>query len=349
MHKQFLLAALDQARLGRGFCAPNPSVGAVAVLNDTIIAQAWHHGAGTLHAEALLLEQLPADCSNITLYVTLEPCNHWGRTAPCVDAIIQRKIKHVVYGFIDPNPMVCANNTPALLSQHQIIAQHYPLPEIDAFYESYCYWTVTQKPWVTVKIAQSFDGKIAGSLGKRVTLSNDLCSEFTHLNRKNSDAILTTAQTIHQDNPLLTARFTQETIQKPVAIIDAQLTLNPCAAIFTQAKHCHIYHDTQKAVDVSYKNCSFYPIASHLEKLDLQEVIQHLGTLGYHDIWVEAGARLFNALHKEGLVNRTYLYLVPKILGSNTTSLYTNTTLFEKPFNLTWHPMGDNMIAQIDW
>lgn len=349
MHKQFLLAALDQARLGRGSCAPNPSVGAVAVLNGIIIAQAWHHGAGTLHAEALLLEQLPSDCSNITLYVTLEPCNHWGRTAPCVDAIIQRRVKHVVYGLIDPNPVVCANNTPALLAQHQVIAQHYPLPEIDAFYESYCHWIKTHKPWVTVKIAQSLDGKIAGHFGKRVNLSNEFCSKFTHLNRKNSDIILTTAQTIYQDNPLLTARFTHETIKKPVAIIDAQLTLNPDAAVFTQAKHCHIYHNAYKKVDVSYKNCSFHPISSHAGKLNLQEVIYHLGTLGYHDVWVEAGAGLFNALHQENLVNRTYIYLVPKILGSDTTPLYTNTSLFKKQFKLTWHPMEDNIITQIDW
>lgn len=349
MHEQFLLAALDQARLGRGFCAPNPSVGAVAVRNGMIIAQSWHHGAGTPHAEALLLEQLPNDCCDITLYVTLEPCNHWGRTAPCVDAIIQRNIKHVVYGLRDPNPVVCANNTPALLSQHNILAQHYPLPEIDAFYQSYCYWTKTHKPWVTVKMAQSFDGKIAGFLGERITLSNQQCFEFTHVNRKNSDVILTTARTIHHDNPLLTARVTQETIKKPIAIIDAQLTLHANANVFSHATHCHIYHDKQKKVDAAYSNCSFHPVSSALSKLNLHEIIDHLGLLGYHDVWVEAGAGLFNALHQQNLVNQTYLYLVPRVLGPDTTPLYTNTALFDKSSNITWLTMGDNMIAQINW
>ena len=360
MHEQFLLAALNQARLGRGLCAPNPSVGAVAVLNGVIIAQSWHHGAGTPHAEALVLDKLPIDCSDITLYVTLEPCNHWGRTSPCVDAIIHRGIKHVVYGYTDPNPVVCANNTPVLLSQHNIIAQHYPLPEIDDFYQSYRYWTLTHKPWVTVKMAQTFDGNIAGPLGKRILLSNELCAQFTHQNRKNSDIILTTARTVHQDDPLFTVRLPGEVSGKPIAIIDAQLTLKPDAKLFTHAKVCHIYYDSSGVHDpervllrtnASQKNNNsvFHPMLSQSGKLDLHAVIHHLGTLGYHDVWVEAGAGLFQALHQAGLVNRTYIYLVPKILGQCATKLYADKDIFNNVSKVTWLPMGDNVIAQFDW
>jgi diaminohydroxyphosphoribosylaminopyrimidine deaminase / 5-amino-6-(5-phosphoribosylamino)uracil reductase len=347
MHEQFLRAALQQACLGRGQCAPNPSVGAVATLSGKIIAQSWHRGAGTPHAEILLLAQLPKNCSDITLYVTLEPCNHWGKTPPCVNAIIQSGIRSVVYAYADPNPVVSANNTPALLKQHGISVLHYPLSEIDDFYHSYRHWTLTHTPWVTIKLAQTFDGKIAGFNGERVHLSNSLCAEFTHQHRSLSDVILTTARTVNQDDPDLTVRLSGGECSKPVAIIDARLTLNQHAKVIEKATHCHVYHDARYIPD-SHEKCTFHPISTHRGRLDLSAVMRHLGLLGYHDVWVEAGAVLFDALHQNKLINRTYLYLVPKVLGDLGLSAYRN-TIFDVPFQLTWRALGDNMIAQFDW
>lgn len=354
MHKQFLLAALEQARLGRGRCAPNPSVGAVAVQYGKIIAQSWHRGAGTPHAEVLLLESLPKNCPDVTLYVTLEPCNHWGRTPPCVDAIIKHGIKKVVYGYSDPNPKVRANNTSALLTERGVIALHYPLPEIDCFYQSYRHWMLTNNPWVTAKIAQTFDGKIGTALGVRTVISNPLCAEFTHKNRLHSDVILTTARTINLDDPLLTVRLSNQTLAKPVAIIDSHLTLNPKAKVLAQASHCHVYHgdhllDVPK-LTLQQTSCSYHamPLLND-DRLDLSAIINHLGSLGYHDVWVEAGGELFNALHNAGLVNRTYVYLVPKVLGEAAIPAWRNTDLFHCASSITWQTMGDNMIAQFDW
>lgn len=350
MHKQFLLAALEQAWFGRGVCAPNPSVGAVAVHNGKIIAQAWHRGAGTSHAEQLVLMQLPANLTDITLYVTLEPCNHWGRTAPCVDAIIKFGIKKVVYAYRDPNPVVVANNTPALLQEKGIEVVHYPLPEINAFYQSYRQWTLHKTPFVTVKIAQTFDGKIAGKEGERVLLSNDLCADFTHTNRLHTDVILTTARTVNQDDPLLTARSKDTTNAKPIAIIDSQHSLNLKAKLLSYAKHCHIYHNQVYFPETPYDNCSYHPVASEQENLDLPAIIRHLGSLGYHDVWVEAGGALFTALHQAKLVQRTYIYLVPKLLGADATPCYSgNHDFLKQASRVTWKAMGDNMIASLDW
>lgn len=349
MHEQFMLAALEQAWLGRGACAPNPSVGAVAVQFGKIIAQSWHHGAGTAHAEILLIEQLPKNCSDVTIYVTLEPCNHWGKTPPCVDAIINSGIKSVVYAYADPNPVVSANNTPALLNQQGISVLHYPLPEIDHFYESYRHWTLTHKPWVTVKLAQTFDGKIAGKLGARTLLSNSLCFEFTHKNRLHSDIILSSARTINQDDPLFNVRLLSCQRDKPIAIIDSQLTLNKQAKVRANSTHCHVYHADECLQINLDANCSYHAIPTHAGQLDLNAVINHLGHLGYHDVWVEVGAKLFEALHKTGLVNRTYVYLVPKILGEASTNAYGGFNIFNHASKLTWLAMGDNMIAQFDW
>ncbi len=349
MHKQFLLTALDQAQLGRGMCAPNPSVGAVAVQNNTIIAQAWHQGAGTPHAEQLLLGQLPKHCSDVTLYVTLEPCNHWGRTPPCVDAIIKQGIQRVVYAYRDPNPIVSSNNSPNLLREQGIDVLYYPLPEIDQFYTSYKHWTLTKKPWVTVKIAQTFDGKIAGAHGERLLLSNAKCAEFTHVQRMHADVILTTARTINQDDPLLNARVAGGERAKPLAILDERLTLKQTSQVFNTAEHCHIYHDSALDKIHDGSKCTFYRIPSTKDRLDLAAIVCHLGSSGYHDVWVEAGGELFSALHQAGLVNRTYIYLVPMTLGDAGTSAYRCDDVLKNPRAVSWQAMGDNMIAVLDW
>jgi diaminohydroxyphosphoribosylaminopyrimidine deaminase/5-amino-6-(5-phosphoribosylamino)uracil reductase len=349
MHKQFLLAALEQALPGRGICAPNPCVGAVAVQHGKIIAQSWHRGAGTSHAEVLLLDSLPEKSSDVTLYVTLEPCNHWGRTPPCVDAIIRYGIKRVVYAYSDPNPVVSRNNTPALLKKAGIDVLHYPLPEIDQFYQSYRHWVLEHKPWVTAKIAQTFDGKIGVATGAREILSNSLCAGFTHKNRLNSDVILTTARTVNADDPLLNVRLPDRECVRPIAIIDSKLTMNPGARVLTQGAHCHVYHEAGYSVKKPHANCSYHPIPVHNHRLDLSAVIQHLGDLGYHDVWVEAGGELFNSLHQAGLVNRTYVYLVPKVSGENAVSAWGNANIFNRPHSVFWQAMEDNMIARFEW
>lgn len=349
MHEQYLLAALNQAKLGRGICAPNPSVGAVAVHKGNIIAQAWHRGSGTPHAEQLVLEQLPKNISEISLYVTLEPCNHWGKTPPCVDAIIQYGIKRVVYAYRDPNPIIITNNTPRLLNEHGIEVFHYPLPAIDDFYQSYRYWTLTNKPWVTVKLAQSLDGKIAGPQGTRVQLSNEACAKFTHQQRRQSDVILTTARTINQDDPLLNVRLSGTEETKAIAIIDSRGIVNPEANVFSTAKHCHIFHGEQCAPSLRHSNSTYYAMPATKGLLDLSAIISQLGKLGYHDVWVEAGGTLFSALHLAQLVNKTYLYIVPKVLGESAVSAYHHVDMFNSACHVTWQSMGDNMVASLDW
>jgi len=349
MHNQFLLAALDQAWLGRGICAPNPAVGAVAVQNGSIIAQASHRGCGTPHAEQLLLAQLPSNMLGITVYVSLEPCNHWGKTPPCVDAIIQYGVAQVVYAYRDPNPVVQANDTSALLRQHGIDVLYMPLPEVDRFYESYRHWTLTHKPWVTAKIAQTFDGKIAGALGARTSLSNELCHHFTHTQRQHTDIILTTARTIATDDPQLNVRLSQEVKAKPVAILDRTLSLDAQATVLSTAARCHIYHDAQYPVRRAHPRCSYHAIPTHLSELDLNAILHHLGSLGYHDVWVEAGGRLFGALHQAKLVNRTHVYLVPLMLGEKGVPVCQQAGIFNQANTLSWLPMGNNMIASLDW
>jgi diaminohydroxyphosphoribosylaminopyrimidine deaminase/5-amino-6-(5-phosphoribosylamino)uracil reductase len=349
MHEKFLLAALEQAQLGKGRCAPNPSVGAVAVQNGNIIAQACHQGAGTPHAESLLLAQLAPKMPGISVYITLEPCNHWGKTPPCADAIINYGVEQVFFSYLDPNPLVTQSQSVAKLRAHGIKVTHLPMPEIDAFYQSYTHWILTGKPRVTVKMAQSLDGKIGRTEGERLVMSNDLCAQFTHEMRAASDVILTTARTITLDNPQMNVRLNGAVYSKPIAIIDKDLNLNPNSLIFSTARHCLIYHKADMDYQPIYPNSSYHPFPLKDGVMDLELIITDLGRLGYHDVWVEAGGAVFSALHNAGLVNKTYLYLVPISLGPQAVSGYHHNGIFQRPHTITWHSMGDNMLACFDW
>lgn len=349
MHKPFLLAALNQARLGRGKCAPNPAVGAVAVRDNQIIAQATHLGAGTSHAEKLLLEKLAPNLDNLTLYVTLEPCNHWGRTPPCVEAIIKYGIKRVVYAYHDPNPLVSINNTPLILKANGIDVIHYPLPEIDEFYQSYRHWTLTKKPFITVKIAQSLDSKIAGLNGEPVRISNDECNFYTHQQRLYTDAILTSANTVNMDDPLLNARLNTETIPKNIVILDRTLKVNPNSRVFNHAKECHIFYDERLEVKNVLKNTHYHPVKCNKVKLPLKSVTYKLGELGFHDVWAEFGKTLFNEIHTCKLVDKTLIYISSDILGENALSLYENNHIFNAYREIKWHPLGNNVVLSLLW
>lgn len=344
-----MLAALQQAWLGRGLCAPNPAVGAVLVQKNQIIRRDWHKGAGTAHAEQLVLQNLPAERDDMILYVTLEPCNHWGKTPPCVLAIIESGIKRVVFGFRDPNPVVAANDTPRLLAAQGIDVIHFPLPEIERFYQSYQYWTRSKMPWITAKIAQSLDGKIAAPGGKPVTLSNDLCAEFTHTQRRHSDLVLTTVRTIIQDDPSLNARCADGVFSKAIAVLDHRLSLPGDARIFTTANTIHIFHESGRLVENPLPGCHYHAIPVIDGLLDLLAAVKVLGQLGYHDVWLEAGGRVFSAMHEQGLVQRTYLYLVPDILGPDAIPAWHERDFFKRQHTITWQAQADNMIACVDW
>lgn len=350
MHKEFMLYALEQAKLGKGQCAPNPCVGAVAVQQGVVIAKAWHRGAGLAHAEQLLLEQIPQATPEVTLYVTLEPCNHWGRTPPCVEAIIAHGIRRVVYAYADPNPVVAANHTPQILRDQGIEVIYYPLPEITEFYKSYHYWLQTGMPWVTVKMAQTLDGYIAGSGGTRTYISNETCFKFTQQQRHDSDVILTTSRTILQDDPQFTARLSDnESFAKHLAILDRKLSIQSNMQALQLAKSVHIYYDQSYQSISKLPRCVYHPISVQDNRLDLTAIFGHLGGLGYHDVWVEAGADLFYELHKKRLCNTTYIYIAPKTLETEGLSLYENQLPFEHAQHLEWQIMGDNAVLMIEW
>jgi diaminohydroxyphosphoribosylaminopyrimidine deaminase/5-amino-6-(5-phosphoribosylamino)uracil reductase len=349
----FLQEALALARIHRGFCAPNPAVGAVIVKDNTIIATGYHRGPGSFHAEADALQKLAQGMARgATVYVTLEPCCHFGRTPPCTDVLIQAGVKRVVYGFRDSNPIVAGYGHAALIAAG-VDAEQISMLEIDAFYKSYKHWHLTKKPLLTAKIALSLDGKIAGKSGEPVKITGELLREFTHQCRKESDAILTTSKTIIKDDPQLNVRYENEVIAKQVYILDSMLGLPLTAKIFTTASSVTVFH----ARDVSSellecfiaKGVRCIPIDKTASGLALDQVIAFLGKEGKHDIWIEAGGSCFSAFHAEQLLQRAFIYIAPISIPDGLTAFAEGFDLKVSAADLQWRQYGKDVLCEIHW
>jgi len=349
--KSFLLHTLELAKIKRGFCAPNPSVGALIVnAKNKIIAKGFHEGAGFDHAEIAALKCLPSDASPHTLYVTLEPCCHFGKTPPCIEAIIQAKIERVVYGFKDPNPKMNGKGE-RILQSAGILCEQKSLSEIDAFYESYHHWQQTQTPFVTAKIALTLNGKIAGKEGARVQLTGKEIGEYTHALRKKSDAILTTIDTIIQDDPQLNARIEHKIFSKPIYILDSRIRLPQHAKILDTAQSITIFH--AKEVDSLLKkawqsrNIRFIEVASHPKGLDLRQVIAEIGRDGIHDLWIEAGGKCYSAFIENRLVKKALIYVSPKWISAGLTAFSEDIFFHMEGQSIHWKQYGKDVLCEI--
>jgi diaminohydroxyphosphoribosylaminopyrimidine deaminase/5-amino-6-(5-phosphoribosylamino)uracil reductase len=348
-HEFFLREALTEAKKRRGFCAPHPAVGAVVVHQGQIISQAHHEGPGHAHAEAKVLQSIPPDLDNLYLYVTLEPCNHWGKTPPCVKAILDYGVKVVVYAYHDPHIHVPENVTRQILEKHGVEVIYYPIPEIDAFYSSYHYWVEHQMPVVTAKWAQSFNSKV-GNAHQKTKLTNSAADNFTHHQRLYADVILTSAQTILCDNPKLNVRLESKPIAKDLAVLDGRLRLTGKEQCFQTARQVFIFHDASTTPSWAKENVSFYGVAHNGFGLDLKQVCQKLGVLGIHDVWLEAGPSLMTTMHQLGLVKKTHIFLTPHVLASDALDAFKpNYHFFSTPFQLQTQQMDDNILTTFTW
>ncbi len=315
MQASYLSSALAQAKIKRGSCAPNPAVGAVIVADQQIIAQGYHAGPGHPHAEIMALQSLQQLPAGATLYVTLEPCCHQGRTPPCTDAILRSGIKRVVYAYEDPNPRVKGKGA-AQLRAAGLTVEYISHADISAFYESYAYWHQAQLPWITAKIAQSLNGKIAGPAGERLFLTGPALEKLTHTLRRQSDALLTTAATIIADDPQLNARDETGVHAKPIYVVDRHLGTPLNARVFKTAATLTFFYEakvaSQRIALFQNQGAHCIPLTRAASGINLQEMLQLLGAAGHHDVWLESGGNFMTAMWQEKLINRFYLYLAPR-------------------------------------
>lgn len=349
MHRSYLLLALEQAFLGLGFCAPNPSVGAIAVCDGHIVARGYHKKAGAAHAEVEVLDKLTPTQRNIGLYITLEPCNHWGKTPPCTEAIIQAHkrhgVKEVVFAYRDPNPVVCQNNSVQILREAGINVQHYPVAEIDDFYKSYQRVVHKKMPYVRAKLAMDLAGNTAAEGGRSEKITGALADHYTHTLRKQSDVILTTAQTVLCDNPRLNARIDGQVFAKPIIVLDTQARLSGKEAIFSTGAAVMVF--TGEGVPSGLKTHSLPKTPNG--GLCLASMLACVAEMGYHSVWVEAGARLFNALHADALVQESLLYISARNLGVLAHRAELAAIRPEQALRRTWQTFDETAVLTLYW
>lgn len=323
-HQTFLLRCIALASTRLGFCAPNPAVGCVVVKDNQIIAEGFHFGCGFNHAEVDALNKLQNDeARGATLYVSLEPCCHYGRTPPCTERIKQAGIKKVFFGLKDPNPIVAGKGQAALI-EAGISCECIELSEINNFYQAYVYWTQTKMPLVTAKLAMSADHKIALADRKPIKITGKACDQLTHQYRCESDAILTSIETIVHDDPKLNVRLDNTEIPKRIYILDTHCRLSVTSHIFKTAESITVFYskgaDRKAIAGIEKNHVRCVAIADDIMGLNLQDVLQQIGSDGVQQLWIEAGGKCFNAFLNEQLLHRAIIYVSSRSLGEDALS-----------------------------
>ncbi len=320
---KFMKYAIDLAVLGLGKTSPNPAVGAVIVKKGKIIGEGYHRHAGSPHAEAIALRRAGADTHGSDLYVTLEPCCHFGKTPPCCDAIIKSGIKKVIVGTRDPNPLVNGKGIKVLKMHGIEVVEGILENECKNINLAYNKWIISGIPYVIVKAAISMDGKIGMKSGESKWITNEQCRNYVHRLRSLNDAILIGSRTACLDNPRLTVRFNGETSLKPAVILDEKLSLEPKSNLFKRKPGSLIVATTSKA---PLSKIRFFEKHGHIVLLCratsngyvfLPHLMEKLGTMGITSLLVEGGAEVFSDFLQRNLVDRMVVCIAPKVIGAN--------------------------------
>lgn len=301
--------ALALAEKGLYTTTPNPRVGCVVTQGETVVGEGWHERAGGPHAEAVAIGQAGAKAAGATAYVSLEPCNHEGRTPPCADLIVAKKIKRVVAAILDPNPQAARGGEK--LAAAGIRFEH-GLMEAEARELNIGFVSrVTRgRPWVRMKIAATLDGRTALADGRSQWITGPEARRDGHRWRARACAILTGIGTVKADNPRLTVREVATPRQPLRVVVDSRLetpekakVLEGGALIFSAVE------------PVKKANAEVIHLANAAGKVDLQKMLEELARRGINELHVEAGFRLNGSLVSEKCVDEFLIYLNPSFLG----------------------------------
>lgn len=337
-HERFMRSALTLARKGLGKTSPNPAVGAVLVKDGKIIAGGYHRKAGLPHAEIEAMRKAGwigegrtgrggrAGLNGATLYVTLEPCRHFGRTPPCTDAIISSGIKRVVIGAVDPNPDVRGTAIKRLRSAGLDVVTGVLQDECSALNAPYNKYITSRMPYVTVKLASSLDGRIAAKTGESRWITGEGARREVQRIRTKADAIMAGVNTVLKDDPSLTVRTPGRRENPARAVVDTHFRTPLKAKVFRNAGKDRVIvftsRDTgaekiKKAEALGVTVVKVRKAEGGEGGVSLKEALRALGGLGIINVLVEGGGRLAASLIKEGLADRLLLFMAPVIIGAD--------------------------------
>jgi diaminohydroxyphosphoribosylaminopyrimidine deaminase/5-amino-6-(5-phosphoribosylamino)uracil reductase len=320
--EDYMKLAIALAKKGRDYVSPNPLVGAVIVKNDRIISRGYHQRFGGNHAEINAIKNTRENIAGSTLYVTLEPCSHEGKTPPCIDSIIMHKFARVVIGTIDSNPLVSSQGISHLQSCGIEVKTGVLEKDCRQLNEIFFHYMETGLPFVTMKYAQTLDGRIATATGESRWISSEASLKFTHKLRATHDAILVGAGTVIKDNPELTVRLVRG--RNPLrVIVDSELKIPKQAKIFQNIPSVKTLIATIKtAADPQFRRLADSGVeiitikADKKENVDLKKLFKILAGRNISSILIEGGAQIITSTLKNNLANRLVTIIAPKILGS---------------------------------
>lgn len=317
--RDYMQLALELAEKGRGWVHPNPMVGAVVVKNNRIIGTGYHQQCGGLHAERNALAACKESSNGATMYVTLEPCCHFGKTPPCTDAIIENRIARVVIGSADPNPKVAGKGV-NLLRQKGIEVQQGVLQDTcDNLNKIFFHFITTHTPYVTMKYAMTMDGKIATYTGKSKWITGEAARNQVQLDRHYHTGIMVGVGTVLADNPLLTCRLPQ--CQNPIRIVcDTKLRTPLDAQVLQTAKKVYTIFatcNTDRERHILYESlgCEIVVVPKKDGHVDLRTLMYELGKRDIDSILLEGGGSLNWSALNSGIVKKVQTYISPKLFG----------------------------------
>ena len=320
----FMSRALALAYRGLNTTMPNPRVGCVIVKDGLVIGEGFHKKAGEPHAEVLALLAARAEVGAdglvaATVYLTLEPCAHFGRTPPCVTALIEARVARVLVAMSDPNPLVSGRGLEALRHVGIDVRCGLLQSEAEELNLGFISRMTRGRPWVRSKLATTLDGKTALSNGQSQWITSAAARADAHAWRARSCAVLTGAGTVLADNPRLTVREVETSRQPLRIIVDSQLKTPLDAAIVGEhANEVMIFTaaaEAQKKQDWLGLGAEVIELPNEDGKVDLPALFEHLGRRGLNEITIEAGAKLNTALWQEDCLDELLIYVAPSIMG----------------------------------
>lgn len=314
--------ALELAARGRGLVSPNPMVGAVYVRNGKIIGEGYHTRAGHPHAEIEALKNASGDIAGATLYVTLEPCNHEGKTPPCTSALIENKVARVVVAHIDPNPIMGGSSFKKLREAGLQVDDGLMEKEARRLNQAFLTFHELGRPFMIQKWAMTMDGRIAAMSGESRWISNELSRNYVHEIRSDVDAVLVGIGTILQDNPMLNVRLDHYEKRQPKRIIvDGNLRIPARAKVLTATApgDCIIatsdFAAEHKVARLRDAGHHVLILRGRRGLIDLKQLITRLMDFEIQSILCEGGATMHGSLLGARLVDKVIAFMAPKIVG----------------------------------
>ena len=356
--RDYMLRAKKKKKKGIGWTAPNPMVGAVIVKDGKIIGEGYHKKCGKLHAERNAFASLTESAEGADIYVTLEPCCHYGRTPPCTQAIIDNKIARVFIGSRDPNPLVSGKGA-AMLREHGIeVYEDFLRDECDEINPVFFKYITTKTPYVVMKYAMSADGKIAAHTGKSKWITSETARSHVHSLRGYYSAILAGIGTVLADDPMLNCRL--ENMHQPLrVIVDTNLRIPlDCKLCRTANKFptmiACVNADIEKKKSLEAFGVDVRVIPEKDGHVCLKSLMKLLGEMQISSVLIEGGGEINEAALRADIVNHIYAYVAPKIIGGKSAKTPVEGLGAESPdlgaklYNAKITPIGEDILIEYD-